>query len=87
MSAPDMLKANTANLDAYTNVHDEVNNKLTSISTINVIGFVIIAIFILLSIIYMTKSNKSRLLKTIIGLLLIIVPITILLIINLVILS
>lgn len=87
MLAPDMLKANATNLDAYTNVHNEVNSKLTNLSTINVIGIIIIVIFILLSIIYMAKSNKPRLLKTIIGLLLIIAPITILLIINLVILS
>ena len=81
--SPDILKANTTNLETYTTINKEINNELNNLSIINFIGFAIVGVFITISIIYILKSKKSKFFKIIIGLLLIIIPLIILLIINL----
>lgn len=81
--SPDILKANTTNLETYTTINKEINNELNNLFIINFIGFAIVGVFIIISIIYIVKSKKSKFFKIIIGLLLIIIPLIILLIINL----
>ena len=50
--SPDFLKANTTNLETYTTINKEINNELNNLFIINFIGFAIVGVFIIISIIY-----------------------------------
>ena len=76
--------ANTSDIDTYTSIGNEIQNRVSIIGTINVIGIIVISLFIILGIIYILKSKKETLIKTIIGIMMIIIPIIILMLINII---
>ena len=75
---------NTSDIDTYTSIGNEIQNRVSIIGTINVIGIIVISLFIILGIIYILKSKKATLIKTLIGIMMIIIPIIILALINII---